>query len=626
MIQYPTENMRRGRRRLEEISEVYLLEDWTWDTITSRFYLHINVNLEHSGPGIPQITEWYITATASYPFGPLNIYPSCQNGLTGTFPHQSINTAPEKNHLWYKGKLCVNLVDQTLGIRALEKEPFTIDERLFWNAQRAVQWLQTAAEGTLTKDGDFFELPEFPIAHIEKIFAFQEDGVSMMAWEDVLEHYGIAKISCKQLSSNQTMAIVHSFHSMDFQRTVYQPVWGTAIEGIEKCENALWIRLKNVPVINGWQAPVSFSDLKHICAAQDINLLDILKAFAPKARDGRSHLLLVGFPIPRRIGEEPCEMTWQALELPILSYGQYTNRGFQSGNQRRSLRTKGAAKGFRPGEAGWWINDKTNILLDSMELAWLSSENWGTRAIKGRGKLNSGISNRRIAMIGVGSLGASIAELLVRAGVTHLTCIDGDGLQIGNLCRHTLCLQNIYQAKSKSVAERLTGIDPNGHIDYVDSYLSLDENGILTPDLSNYDIIIDTTGEDQVLELLSMGNWQRNIVFCSSSVGLGAKRLYVNVQKANQPCFTAFLDLVTPYFQRDFEDCDLRELPRDGIGCWHPLFPARSDDMWLAACNTVKALEAFVDGAAEKEMSIIYEAQDTGKLFAGFQLIEAKYE
>ena len=33
-----------------------------------------------------------------------------------------------------------------------------------------------------------------------------------------------------------------------------------------------------------------------------------------------------------------------------------------------------------------------------------------------------------------------------------------------------------------------------------------------------------------------------------------------------------------------------------------------------------------MDGAAEKEMSIIYEAQDTGKLFAGFQLIEAKYE
>lgn len=55
--------------------------------------------------------------------------------------------------MWRKGKLCVDLIDQTLGIRVPEKEPFTVDERLFWNMQRAVLWLRAAAEERLIKMG-----------------------------------------------------------------------------------------------------------------------------------------------------------------------------------------------------------------------------------------------------------------------------------------------------------------------------------------------------------------------------------------------------------------------------------------------------------------------------------------
>lgn len=627
MSQNPTENLRRGRRRIEEIPEITLLEDWTWDTVTERFYLHISICLGHDYPDVPQVTEWYVVATASYPFGSLAIYPSCKNSITNTFPHQSINAFEEKNHLWRKGKLCVDLIDQTLGIRVLEKEPFTVDERLFWNMQRGVLWLRAAAEGTLAKNGDAFELPDFPISHTEvEAFAFQEDCVSMMIWEDDNTYYGVARIIRKQLHSGQSIAAVQSFRSSDSKNTVYRPVWGTVLDAIETYEEALWVRLKEIPVTNGWQAPVNFLDLKQICTSQGVDLLDILKSFAPKARDGLPHLLLIGFPIPAHIGESPCEMTWQAIELPVLSFGKYTNRGFHSGKRRSTPCTRGAAKGCRPGETGWWINDKANIFLDSLELSWIHSENWSARTIKGRGKLANRLTNRRIAMIGLGSLGTSIAELLTRAGAAHITCIDGNVLEIGNLCRHTLCVPDLYQPKSKRVAERLTNIDPNTHITYVDSYLSIDENGTLVPDLSNYDIVIDTTGEDRVLALLSIAKWKHKAVFCSSSVGLGAKRLYINAQRTNLPCFEDFLNFVKPYFQKDSDDCNLDTLPRDGIGCWHPLFPARADDMWFAACTTVKVLESFVECSTQKDISLIYAVQNEDGLFAGLQLIEKRYK
>lgn len=626
MIKNPTENLRRGRRRIEEISEITLLEDWTWDAVTERFYLHVSICLKCDGPDVPRVTEWYVVATASYPFGPLSIYPSCKNSIMNTFPHQSINAFEEKNHLWRKGKLCVDLIDQSLGFRVPEKEPFTVDERLFWNMQRTVLWLRAAAEGTLVKNGDAFELPDFPVSHIEQTFAFQEDSVSLMIWEDIDKKYGIARIVRRQLQTAQSVAVIHSFRSFDSKKIIYQPVWGTAIDAIKPYEEALWIRLNEVPVINGWQAPVNLLDLKQICTSQGIDLLDILKTFAPRARDGLPHLLLIGFPISAHIGETPCEMTWQAIELPVLSCGKYTNRSFHSGKRRSVPSTRGATSGCRPGEAGWWMNDKATILLDSMELSWIHSENWSARTIKGRGKLTSRLTNQRIAMIGLGSLGASIAELLTRAGAAHLTCIDGNVLEIGNLCRHTLCARDLYQFKSKHIAERLTDIDPNVHATHVDNYLSLDETGVLTPDLSNYDIIIDTTGENQVLDLLSSKKWKRRTVFCSSSVGLGAKRLYINIQRTSLPCFEDFLKLVEPCLEKDSDDCDLSELPRDGIGCWHPLFPARADDMWLAACTTVKALETFVERSTGKSISLVYETQNEEGLFTGLQLIEKRYE
>lgn len=92
----PTENLRRGRRRIEENPEITLMKDWTWDAFTKRFYLHISIYLENDCPDVPQTTEWYVTATVSYPFGALSIYPSCQNSITNTFPHQSINAFEEK--------------------------------------------------------------------------------------------------------------------------------------------------------------------------------------------------------------------------------------------------------------------------------------------------------------------------------------------------------------------------------------------------------------------------------------------------------------------------------------------------------------------------------------------------
>ena len=55
-----------------------------------------------------------------------------------------------------------------------------------------------------------------------------------------------------------------------------------------------------------------------------------------------------------------------------------------------------------------------------------------------RGGADFNLSNKRVAIIGCGSVGSEIALMLAKAGVGHLSLIDYDALKIDNIYRHRL--------------------------------------------------------------------------------------------------------------------------------------------------------------------------------------------
>lgn len=623
-IRYPTENLLRGRRRLEEIEEISILQDWTWDSISNQFFMKISISIDSKNPDIPPKSEWYIVSEDSYPFGVIGIYPSASNSIVTTFPHMQSNHTIESNGLWRSGKLCVEMDFRTLGRSSPSKEPHTVDDRLFWYAQRTVFWIKVAATASLLQNGDFYEAPDFNVSSSYTV-AYIEDCVSLMQWEDTPHQFGIAKLH-KKRASNHTVLFVERSLSLNEKETIYYPTWGVYAQDqlTDELEDALWIKLPSTLVTSNWQAPMTFKDLKFACEAQGVDLISAIKAFAPKARTGHSHIVLFGFPVPKRIGTPSCEMFWQALQLPILSYKIKNNERFQSGRKAKSD-IYGAPAGFRPNEDGWWRNDLRSILTDNLSLTWIDSQNWSHSSITSRGKLPEALVRSKVAVIGSGSLGSMICELLVRAGVTSLTCIDHDFLQIGNLCRHTLDLSDIYKRKSEALSSKLNLITPHARVRYERRPLSGNTDGNVSPELSHFDIIIDTTGNDSVLDIVSQGISRNNVLFFSTSVGLGAKRIYMYLNKDASLTTSDFVNLCEPYFQLDRKDCDMDELPRDGIGCWHPLFPARVDDMWLAAATSMKVLETFCMDSKHSALTVIFENKDVGGIFAGYQPVEIKY-
>ena len=95
------------------------------------------------------------------------------------------------------------------------------------------------------------------------------------------------------------------------------------------------------------------------------------------------------------------------------------------------------------------------------KLEWIVSETGISTKYLQRGKINDLLLRKRILFIGVGCIGASIAEIFVRAGVYNITIADSDIFEVGNLSRHVLNLNNIGEPKELAVCNYLNSLNPH---------------------------------------------------------------------------------------------------------------------------------------------------------------------
>ena len=98
------------------------------------------------------------------------------------------------------------------------------------------------------------------------------------------------------------------------------------------------VRFKEPLVIKPWQAPINWGEITAAANAQGIDLFKKVRNATKRIRDGKPHILLVGFPIPEFFDDRIVRMHWQAIKLPELM--------------------RSAPYGFRNKEAGYWQGDK----------------------------------------------------------------------------------------------------------------------------------------------------------------------------------------------------------------------------------------------------------------------------
>lgn len=562
------EAIRAARRLLEGHPHAEVVGELRWWPRVARWGIQLRIRLDAapSSP-VPSVTDWFASVDPAYPWGEIDLLPARVGGLTGTFHHQMRNVVSDETLPCTNGKICVQRPNVGEDQYEYLDDPVGQPERLLWHVNRGIEWLRDAAAGTLMRDGEPFELPDFPRS--STVVAFCEGPESFVVWRQVSERFGTAEVV---RVGTRSIYAVREFHA-GAESTRVRPEWGRMIEQAPLARRAAWIRLDGVPARAPYEVPATWGEFFEVMKSMGLDPDVVLRSALRPLRDGGKHFMLVGFPIPERVGHEPVVMHWSPIELPALK-GSHTN-------------------GFGKREEAHWLWDLKTGLRHNAPINWLAGENWHADALQARGQTSPELRNAKVLVVGAGALGSAIAEILVREGVRDLQILDFDETKAGNLVRHTLTLTEVGEQKATEVANRLNRASPLARVTPIVGGV-LDPSAPLPAQSADRNLVIDCTGSDWALRCLSKWTGSAGSVFVSVAMGRAATRLFVFAAPGGGFEFARFRELIQPWLRRDREDHDDVRFRRPGIGCWHPVFPALCSDVWLLAAAANKAIAEIV--------------------------------
>ncbi|MBU8900964.1 ThiF family adenylyltransferase [Corallococcus sp. M34] len=599
----PPLKIERGLRGLRGIDACLVEDGPKFDERTKRWVVTLSLHRDVGARFVGTSTRWCVLIDGDYPFGPISFYPAAEGGLTATFPHQRRNTAGRERRGWRSGKLCL---DSPFGgerrVTVVRDPVGDVDARLRWHVERAMAWLQHAANDQLLAEGEPFELPDRPHTTVREwerhLVVDDETATSFAAWSGRERTFGRARFGA--VTDIGGALGVSRFE--DQSGTTIRTWAGRELGDLGKGDvNGFWWLLPNPIVLPPWQAPGTWGELRRIAKAMGLDTDAMLRWLFPSIRGAKpSSVLLIGYPVPLRVGAAPSEVHWDALLLPRLNEA--------SGKP---------PSGFRPNARGWWHRDRYGKFADNVSLEYLYAENWSPQRLHARGRLPTAVRDLRVALLGVGALGSLLAEMLVRAGVTDVALVDDDHVEAGNVCRHVATLVDIRKDKVQVVGQRLRQISPDVRVVEVSKAFCGDVKTIVEQ-LDPYDVVLDCTASDEVVTLLATGWWSNPRVFASFSLGYGGKRLFsfgVSGHEFPQQEFTLKL---RPWIEHEAATWATSEEVLEGAGCWSPLFPARHDDVVLAAATCVKELETLVAQRPRAPRFRVFAQSGSDDGFQGF--------
>ena len=113
-------------------------------------------------------------------------------------------------------------------------------------------------------------------------------------------------------------------------------------------------------------------------------------------------------------------------------------------------------RGFRPGQIPEWLKlnkylrhapAPTRLKVKRADSKWIHGRETDPRS--------ETLASQRVAIIGIGSIGSFVAELLAASGIGKMTLVDPETLTFANASRHLLGVNSEGRYKSLAVAELL---------------------------------------------------------------------------------------------------------------------------------------------------------------------------
>lgn len=132
------------------------------------------------------------------------------------------------------------------------------------------------------------------------------------------------------------------------------------------------------------------------------------------------------------------------------------------------------------------------------------------------------IEQTHVLIVGLGGVGAYVAEMLARAGLNKLTLVDADIIEESNLNRQLIALRStLGRPKTEVLAERLKDINPEIQLHLMSTYLTPGDISSLL-DSSPFDFVVDAIDTLSPKVTLMEETFKRHIPIVSS-MGSGGK-------------------------------------------------------------------------------------------------------
>jgi hypothetical protein len=568
--------------RLEREEDCRVLHgaEWLSGNVGWLIRVRLSIGAGLATVDLPAETEWVIRTTASYPFGPVEVYPAVEHGVTATFPHQSRNSAPVRGVPFRAGMLCLDDPWDTLGgARPADPDPVgEADERLAWYVGRLREWVHAAATGRLAVAGDPFELPDARGRLDLRTALTAETTASLGTWMSSGDRVGTARLC--GLRSPSGFEILTDFRTID-----RRPVGPPLPDGVSgETENkrrassqgtgrALWFLLDATPIVAPWGLPETWADLDRVARVQGVSL----SRAAPKPRELLSHWLALGVSIPSVIGGAAVRLHW--LMAKLVPPNTHATR---------------------------WPPDPDTIVQ------WRETENWTASELGGRGQSDALRAVDRMVLVGAGALGAPMAELLVRAGVSSIGVVDHGLTDAGNLVRHPATLDDVGQSKATTLASRLRRTRVGVRSDFIRGRYPIEPTA--GEALRAASLIVDASADPGVLAAFKREELRSDAAWASIRMTAGAEELYLSYARGPRVPIDAVTAMLRPHLDRAAQRLRALQLPRDGIGCWHPALPARVDHVNTLVASATSWLETALAADERRTALAVFARTPDGGL------------
>lgn len=102
------------------------------------------------------------------------------------------------------------------------------------------------------------------------------------------------------------------------------------------------------------------------------------------------------------------------------------------------------------------------------------------------------LAQKKVVLIGAGSLGGELAKALARAGVGRLVIVDPEQLEDANIGRHTLGALDLGRSKAKALADQINQDIPTAEVVAIEATVQ-SASSRLEPHLAEAEVVVITT-------------------------------------------------------------------------------------------------------------------------------------